>query len=321
MTKIYIDGFFCSFANVNAIQFKNHQEIPNNCNLVALAIYQINYENFIPIIDSLLSKSNKILVYLSEPTHQQQFLKFINHYKNSNKVYVFSDVVLNIPTPDNFSTAISWFISPENFYNSNLAVIRLLGRLAPVDQDLRPAMFDCLLGCQRQHRDQIENLYLQSNCQDKIIFNYYKHNQYIDHGIWENLDVCHNRYAIVPVSVYNQSYYSIVAETTAYNSYNQYTEKVAKPIMALRPFVAFAGQHYLENLKTLGFRTFDSVIDENYDSIPDEQERINAAWHQVEWLCTQDPQQIYHELSETLVHNRQHFIRTNWHLNIQKHFE
>jgi hypothetical protein len=111
-----------------------------------------------------------------------------------------------------------------------------------------------------------------------------------------------------------------VAETTAENSYNQYTEKVAKPIVAGRPFVAFAGQHYLANLRHLGFKTFESVIDESYDSIANLRERMQAAWYQVEWLCAQDPAHIYGELHDVLQHNHEHFLSTDWHSTIRKHF-
>jgi hypothetical protein len=111
-----------------------------------------------------------------------------------------------------------------------------------------------------------------------------------------------------------------VAETTTENSYNQYTEKVAKPIIAGRPFVVFAGQHYLSNLRHLGFKTFESIVDQNYDSIANLRDRMQAAWTQVEWLCEQDPEHVYRELHDVLQHNRQHFLTTDWHKAIRKHF-
>jgi hypothetical protein len=33
---------------------------------------------------------------------------------------------------------------------------------------------------------------------------------------------------MLSVDVYNQTYYSVLCETTSFNSYNQFTEKVAK---------------------------------------------------------------------------------------------
>ena len=111
-----------------------------------------------------------------------------------------------------------------------------------------------------------------------------------------------------------------MAETTTENKYSFYNEKVAKPIIASRPFVAFAGQHYLSNLRHLGFKTFESVVDQSYDAIADMRQRMTAAWAQVEWLCAQDPAHIYGELYDVLQHNHEHFLTTDWHSAIRKHF-
>ena len=70
---------------------------------------------------------------------------------------------------------------------------------------------------------------------------------------------------IVPLRIYNQTAYTLVAETNFSNHYSFYTEKSTKPILARRLFVTLGGQHQLANLRGLGFRTFGDVIDESYD--------------------------------------------------------
>jgi hypothetical protein len=126
----------------------------------------------------------------------------------------------------------------------------------------------------------------------------------------------HGRFAtlssILPVDIYNQTFYSIVAETVCTNQYSQFTEKTAKPIVAKRPFVVFGGQYFLRNLRSLGFRTFGAVIDESYDDIQDEIERLTRAWHEVERLCCLDPVPVMQQLQSVLEHNRQHFLQTDW---------
>jgi hypothetical protein len=186
-------------------------------------------------------------------------------------------------------------------------------------------MFDCLLGNQRTHRDIIQTCYANSQCRDKILFSYYKNNNNIAQGKWDQdvdqlEETSASRYALLPLDIYNQTYYSIVAETTTENKYSFYNEKVAKPIIAGRPFVAFAGQNYLSNLRQLGFKTFASVVDEGYDTIADLHQRMETAWAQVEWLCEQDPEHVYRELHDVLQHNCQHFLTTDWHSAIRKHF-
>jgi hypothetical protein len=65
-------------------------------------------------------------------------------------------------------------------------------------------------------------------------------------------------------------------------------------------------------LKGLGFRTFDAVIDESYDSIEDDTTRWQAAWQQVELLMQQDPKLIYEQIQSVIDHNYQHITQTNW---------
>ena len=347
--KIYLDDFFyylCQHSTA-ATHFQNIDEIPNDCDIVAVSFYNNYWHEHLHTIQELSTRTKKLLINLSEPTPgNMSFTTFVNSIDHNN-VYMFSDVIFNYTPNANIETIVSWFISPQNFYATQSWASERMTQLDKVLQrhrllspsqlalgnatknmylvSPRPMMFDCLLGTQRSHRDIIQTCYTNSQCRDKILFSYYKSNNNIAQGIWDQ-DVDQfegssvSRYALLPLNTYNQTYYSIVAETTTENKYSQYTEKVAKPIIAGRPFVAFAGQHYLSNLRHLGFKTFESVVDQSYDSIADMHQRMTAAWHQVEWLCEQDPEHVYRELYDVLQHNRQHFLSTDWHKAIRKHF-
>ena len=333
--KIYLDGFFyqlCQYPKT-AIHFKNIDEIPNDCDIVAVSFYNNHWREYQQTIKELSTRTKKLLVNLSEPTPgNMKFVNFVDSI-NHNNVYLFSDVVFNTVPTANIETIVSWFIYSDNFYATQHWARERVAKLNRAFD--RSKMFDCLLGKQRRHRNIIESYYKLSQHRDKIVFSYTGHEQ---PGIWDPDVDQHQLYwgpqpqpvdvvfpqvprdALLPLNIYNQTYYSIVAETTTENSYNQYTEKVAKPIVASRPFVAFAGQNYLSNLRHLGFKTFSSVVDESYDSIADLNQRMQAAWSQVEWLCTQDPKQVYSELDSVLQHNYQHFLTTDWHQAIRKHF-
>jgi hypothetical protein len=121
---------------------------------------------------------------------------------------------------------------------------------------------------------------------------------------------------IIPVKIYNNTCYSIVAETTARNSYAFYTEKVVKPMLAKRLFVVFAGKHYLKGLKDLGFRTFDGIIDESYDNIEDNEIRWRMAFDQVEFLCNQPQKEILTKIMPIVIHNYRHSLNYNWVRNL-----
>ena len=347
--KIYLDDFFYLLHPYpkTTTHFQNINKIPNDCDIIAVSFYNNHWHEHLQTIQELSTRTKKLLVNLSEPiSDNMSFTDFVDSI-NYDNVYLFSDVVFNYEPNTNIENIVSWFIGTDNFYatqpwaNQRIsqldAVLQRHRLLSPSQLAFgnstknmclvlpRSMMFDCLLGVRRPHRDIIQTCYTNSQYRDKILFSYYKSNDNIAQGIWDQ-DVDQfegtsaSRYALLPLNIYNQTYYSIVAETTTENSYNQYTEKVAKPIIAGRPFVAFAGQHYLSNLRHLGFKTFASIIDESYDTIADLDQRMLTAWHQVEWLCEQDTEHVYRELYDVLQHNRQHFLSTDWHKAIRKYF-
>jgi hypothetical protein len=108
----------------------------------------------------------------------------------------------------------------------------------------------------------------------------------------------------IPVGIYQNSLYSVVGETISNNDCFFVTEKTAKPMMAGRPFIMLSGKHTLKHLRDIGFKTFDPVINESYDEIDDEYERISAALISFKNLCTQDPSKVYTQLYDVLEHNR-----------------
>lgn len=126
---------------------------------------------------------------------------------------------------------------------------------------------------------------------------------------------------VIPIDIYNRTAYTVVAETNYDNQYSFYTEKTAKPIIARRLFIMFAGQHYLRNLRNMGFQTFGSVIDESYDSIEDNQQRWTAACEQINWLCNQDQATILQKIRPIVEHNFTVMMSTNWHLKFVEGIE
>lgn len=320
--KIYVDAWYTTTISQPHVEYTSIDEIPNDCDVIAISFYNNHYDQYTETIRYLRTKCQHLIVNISEPTghNLQDFLQ-----NNADPcVHFFGDAVLNFSVA-NWQTIVSWFIEPDNFYASRPWAKDLLTKLVPWQQRHPTYKFDALLGGQRDHRDLIDRLYKSSLRQDQILYRYFKDynnhdGMYLPAGIGA-VDEYHNTTyqgynvniaAMVPVEIYNDSWYSVVAETTAFNSHNQYTEKVAKPMLGQRPFVAFAGQHYLRNLQSLGFKTFADVIDESYDGIANPVERMHQAWRQVEWLCDQDPHQVHATLASVLEHNRQHFIETDW---------
>jgi hypothetical protein len=75
---------------------------------------------------------------------------------------------------------------------------------------------------------------------------------------------------------YNQCLIEVVLETMFDDQRVQLTEKSLRPIACKMPFILVAGQGSLQYLRDYGFKTFDSLWDESYDTIPDSLERLKA---------------------------------------------
>jgi hypothetical protein len=100
-----------------------------------------------------------------------------------------------------------------------------------------------------------------------------------------------------------------------------FTEKTAKPIIARRLFVMFAGQGYLARLQQLGFRTFDSIIDESYDQESDPVRRWGMACDQL-LLLTQKPQdQVLTQIKPIVDHNFKVMMNSNWYTDFSSDLE
>jgi hypothetical protein len=222
-----------------------------------------------------------------------------------------------------------WFKTTTDLYKK---LPNILDQLRPYD--VKPKTFDALLGCPKPHRSFIAEQVAAQQLEDQFILTYggaWKHTEFYaqDYFIWEpgcepedkiigtadwvryHGHQCHLS-QVIPQQVYNNTAYSIVAETDHDNTLSFYSEKTAKAFIARRLFVAFSGYKFLQNLKSLGFQTFNSVIDESYDLIANDRERYSAAVEQVRWLCQQPQQEIIQRIRPILEHNHALIMNTDW---------
>lgn len=115
--------------------------------------------------------------------------------------------------------------------------------------------------------------------------------------------------ADIPLCV-EDSFWHIVTETVFYYDKLHLTEKIFKPIVSKQPFMLLAAPGNLAYLKSYGFKTFDSVIDESYDSIQDPDTRIEAVIRQLQWYCDLTPGEktnIIQQLEPIIEYNFHHF--------------
>jgi hypothetical protein len=104
------------------------------------------------------------------------------------------------------------------------------------------------------------------------------------------------------------SFLHLVTESDYLPWSDRFTEKLLKPVLASRPFLAFGPPGVLRTFRSLGFRTFSDVFDESYDSIEDPDRRLAALMQTLEDLLRRDYRETLQKCAEACAHNK-HLLR------------
>ena len=347
---VYLDSNTCLFHFENLkhytfefqhyfIEANNLIQFINSKHVIKFSVFHVPFFNDISWIERLeqsYTVTDHVFVFCSE-LHQHTVDQLISLDRPGISIFMCGFVNYNFKQAQIYSW-MDWFVTTVYFYNTVQPSL-LNEKLSP--QINKSKYFDILLGCRRLHRDIVHQYILDNQMLDKVIMTYHRRwnvdlretdhifesegleflpesnythsvHQVRYHGHKMNLS------QVVPFVVYNDSYYSVVAETNAVNEFNFYTEKVVKPILGRRLFVAIAGQGYLRRLRSVGFKTFSDVIDESYDLEPDHTTRWGMAMDQVKFLTEQDPVEIYAKIKHVVEHNQRVMLETDWYQNLTK---
>jgi hypothetical protein len=88
------------------------------------------------------------------------------------------------------------------------------------------------------------------------------------------------------------------------------TEKTFKPIKHGQLFFVAGGAGSLQVLRDLGYRTFDSVLDNSYDLEPNHTQRWIKLHEAVKKAQTQGLHDLYMQCLDDIKHNQQLFLAT-----------
>jgi hypothetical protein len=300
-----------------------------------------------------VNKPQSIAAYHTPFPYNQIWLNDLNErYDSTDRIIVFCSELHEVTVTDlitldrskielhlcgvinyNFKQAqvyrwMDWFHTSTAFYRQH----NILDLLTPYE--VKPKSFDILLGCRRLNRDLVYNYINEHKL--NVVMTYFRlcnidlrtTDQFIpeetgleyietpEHTVhqvrYHGYRMCLSQ--VVPVNIYNQTAYTLVTETNGLNHFNFYTEKIVKPILARRLFVVIAGQYYLRNLRAMGFKTFDGIIDETYDSVEDSNTRWMLALEQVRLLCEKPQAEILAAVKLIVEHNRQRMLEPDWQL-------
>lgn len=205
----------------------------------------------------------------------------------------------------------------------------------------RPKNYVCLNRLKRWHRTVLLDRLLTANLvNDKCYYSYHdyvdpdfskhdamnspaivKNNEYVK-TLQLNFDPARSN----PVDVrqedlylFNDTYFSLVTETLYYDTglshpvgiapCEFFSEKTYKPMSLLHPFVLVARPNSLAALRNRGFKTFHPYINENYDNILNDSDRMDAVIDEVNRLSNQTPEEWLEwceNIKPIVEHNKKH---------------
>jgi hypothetical protein len=110
---------------------------------------------------------------------------------------------------------------------------------------------------------------------------------------------------MVPIKTMSLAHLTLVVETQInYLGSFFHTEKTIKCVITGTPFVCYANQYHLKNLREkLGFKTYSTLWDESYDDIQDHHERATAIVKLLNQLQNFDWESAKPELLHIAQHN------------------
>ena len=111
--------------------------------------------------------------------------------------------------------------------------------------------------------------------------------------------------------LYRTTRFAVVLETsfdsaTRHHRVLYVTEKPLKPMLNLRPFILLGSAGGLATLRSLGFHTFEPLVDEQYDRLVEREPRLSLALGEVERLATRLPSKAWKAVAAATAHNQRH---------------
>jgi len=286
-------------------------------------------------IQTELNQGNEVLVKFLQPGAMYEsggtyktVIDFMNEWKDSS-VSFQSNLVPIKKCEAKFTYTNDMFFTGPRLYQENKMCVDLLSKLKGVSEKHTGRYWDLLLGEASGNKDWLHGAISTHPVLEKTFLTYFgrdtNNGHWSDHVVRpkkhtaETVGPLENRFKtqircsdLLDPEIYNQTYYTAMIETTIHNDFAMFSEKEAKPIVAKRPFIMFGACRQLEAFRSLGFKTFDGIVDETYDTIEDKEQRWHKALDSMLLLTEKDPVAVYESLESSLEHNKKHFEDSEW---------
>ena len=110
---------------------------------------------------------------------------------------------------------------------------------------------------------------------------------------------------------YQSTGIEVVLETIFDDTRWHLTEKILRPIACAQPFILCSTPGSLRYIREYGFETFDGLIDESYDAVVDNKQRLHCIINEMKRIANlpnADRQQLYYKLTQISQRNQARFF-------------
>jgi len=305
----HVDVVFCSnyhdiFLAGDRIPVVNHHALESDSTLLAAMIQYLQD----PLHKAIYLDLREGYPYVPNRLDRMGLIK----YCNSNQILIVSSGSFA-----NWSHAnIDFFQDITGSTYNQIVTLNYADKIFNLN---KPYKFLFLNGYKRQHRiDMIAALFdlLDQSLWSDLANNIVLPKQYIDFFNNQLSDVSilktsHNNSwpdGILIPELYIDTYFSVVCETNYTVPYEYRTEKIYKPLMIGHPFVAVAQQGFYKDLHNQGYKTFNNLLDESFDSIENNSLRLSKTAAVIKDLCQQDLGQFITAAKPICEYNRELFF-------------
>lgn len=256
------------------------------------------------LLEQTISNGHNVLIYVPTESFTKQDIRSCSryfrsnirtklHYANCNpNIFEYKDCGMNLHYVDYFSiwssTGNIHWTSQVNYSKPKKDFIALALRMAPG----KKIMLDLI-----KNADLYNNGYITDE------------NSTID-----NLDVDNGRYIIRSMTDEYEKHpnfmnitpwtravsFELLIEDTEPESPIYTSEKIYRTMYNKLPFIVFAKKGFLQLLKDLGYKTFETIFDESYDNIEDRKERAEFIAKEIKRFCDLTETEKQHKIKNAL---------------------
>jgi len=241
------------------------------------------------------------------------------------------EVYENLCIKNNWKNRISVMCANCNWWSINMHSVKLLTIEYTIKE--KEKIFLCFNKMPRQHRLDLLEMMLENNNVAKGFYSFEGPTYWakIPDGypnIKNNSNILPLRLNITPdrtnpidviqddIKYFDESYFSIVTETAFYDNQSHginsmfITEKVLKCFACMHPFILLGRPHSLAELRKVGYKTFEPFIDESYDTIEDDNERLTCIFNEIHRLMSKSTEEWItwqSQIEEIVKYNNNYF--------------